>query len=83
MTLQFSIYSDLSMKTHLTKLCQSTYLYLRNIGRIRKLLDEDSVKILVQSLILIKIDVCNSLLLGIPNQILERLQKTELPDLFL
>ena len=65
------------MKTHVTKVCQSTYLNLRNIGRIRKLLDEDSVKVLVQSLIISHLDYCNSLLLGVPNQTLDRLQKVQ------
>jgi hypothetical protein len=58
---------------------KSTYMNLRNIGRIRKFLTGSATKSLVHAYILSKIDYGNSLLVGIPNKLiskLERLQNT-------
>ena len=48
------------------------YLELRNIGKIRHLIKTDCVTLLVSSLVLSKLDYCNSLLAGLPS---ERLKK--------
>ena len=55
----------------------SLFQQLRNIRNIRKKLDFDTAKILVQSLILSKLDYCNSLLAGTPECHLSRLQRVQ------
>ena len=68
---------DFSMKTHVTRICQTMHFHLRNIGRIRKFIDENTTKILVHAFILSHLDYCNSLLFGIPDSTLARLQKIQ------
>ena len=49
----------------------------RNIARVHHLLDQDSTKIIVQGLIMSKLDYCNSLLIGSTKYNLQRLQKIQ------
>ncbi|KAK6178265.1 hypothetical protein SNE40_013071 [Patella caerulea] len=69
--------SSLNMETHINHISKVCYLILRNIGCIRKYLNADSAKILVSSLILSRIDYCNSLLAGAPSSLISRLQKIQ------
>ena len=43
----------------------------------RHLLDEESTKIMMQALVLSKLDYCNSLLMGITDYNLDKLQKIQ------
>ena len=54
--------STLSMAPHINKICQSAYYHLYNIRKIRKFLTYDQTKLIVQSVIMSRIDYCNSLL---------------------
>ena len=47
---------NLSMSTHINKICQSVYYHLHNIRQIRKYLTQDSAKLLVQAVIMARID---------------------------
>ena len=53
----------------------SAFFYLRNIGSIRNMLTDDACSQLIHSLVTVRIDYCNSLLYGMPNSTLYRLQK--------
>ena len=59
---------------HINHLSSSLYQQLRNIQNIRGKLDFDTAKIVVQALILSKLDYCNSLLVGTPECHLSWLQ---------
>ena len=65
---------ELKLSTHVNKIVSSSFNTLQNISRIRRHLDCDSTKILVQALIISKLDYCNSLFLGIPQYNLDKLQ---------
>ena len=65
---------ELKLSTHVNKIVSSSFNTLRNISRIRHHFDCDSTKILVQALIISKLDYCNSLFLGIPQYNLDKLQ---------
>ena len=69
--------SELRLLTHVNKIVSSSFNTLQNISRIRHHLDCDSTKILVQALIISKLDYCNSLFLGIPQCNLDKLQWTQ------
>ena len=56
--------AELKNISHINKLVSTCYFTLRRISGIRDLLDYDTCKILVQALVLAKVDYCNSLLLG-------------------
>ena len=75
--LGFFFDETLTMNYHISKVCQSVYLQLRNISRIRHLLDLDTCKILIHSLVTGRMDYCNSLLYGLPKSSLSRLQKMQ------
>ena len=59
---------------HINHLSSSLCQQLRNIWNIRGKLDFDTAKIVVQALILSKLDYCNSLLVGTPGCHLSQLQ---------
>ena len=69
--------SELKLLTHVNKIVSSSFNTLWNISRIRCHLDCDSTKILVQALIISKLDYCNSLFLGISQYNVDKLQWTQ------
>ena len=66
--------STLSLHQHAMNVCRVAYLELRRINSIRNLLSIDAVKTLVCSLVLSRLDYCNSLLVGLPQYLIKRLQ---------
>ena len=58
--------SQLSMSTHISKLCSSAFFDLHNISRIRKFLSPGETKSLVRAFVTSRVDYCNSLLYGLP-----------------
>ena len=66
--------STLSMEKHVSEVCRSSYMHLCNIGGIRKCLDRKTAEILVHALITSRLDYCNSLLFGVSEKLLHRLQ---------
>ena len=69
--------SSMSMANHVRMTCKSSFYHLRNIARIRKFLTVKSTEILVHSFISSKLDNCNSLLYGLPNYLIDRLQAVQ------
>ncbi|KAK7092145.1 hypothetical protein V1264_009742 [Littorina saxatilis] len=69
--------SDLSMKHHVMKVCQSAYIELKRIGSIRPYLTEDATKTLVSSYILSRLDYGNSVLIGCPQSVIHPLQRVQ------
>ena len=59
--------STLSLHQHVLNVCRVAYLALRRINSIRNLFSVDAVKTLVCSLVLSRLDYCNSLLVGLPH----------------
>ena len=47
----------------------------RNIGSVRNMLSDDACSQLIHALVTVRIDYCNSLLYGLPEYSLDRLQK--------
>jgi hypothetical protein len=65
---------NLSMKIHVNKVCQVAYYELRKISTIRHYLSQQATQTLVTSLVLSRLDYGNSLLAGIPDTLLNKLQ---------
>ncbi|WP_419607847.1 hypothetical protein, partial [Thiolapillus sp.] len=59
----------------MSKVCQTAYLESRRIGSIRKYLTAEATKTLVSSLVISRLDYCNSLLAGVPLTHLTKLQR--------
>ena len=75
--LGFILDSELSLKKHVIKICQSTYFKLKRISSICRFLTEDVTKTPVTSYIFSRFDYCNCLLLGTPNSVIQPLQKVQ------
>ena len=54
---------NLSLDEHISKLCRNFYFVFRRVSNLKQFLNENSTKILVCSLILSRLDYCNSCLL--------------------
>ncbi len=68
---------QLSMEKHVSKVCSSTFYHLRNIAAIRKYLSKPQTETIVHAYITSKLDYCNSLLKGIPDYQIQRLQHVQ------
>ena len=64
----------MNMSTFVSSMCKSLNHQLYKIASIRQFLTTEVTKQLVTSLILSKIDYCNSLLLGLPKHRIQKLQ---------
>lgn len=68
---------NLSMKDHIASVTKSCYYHLRNIGKIRKNLTQNAAQTLIHSFLTSKIDYLNSLLIGLPEGLVQKLQKIQ------
>ena len=69
--------SHMTMDKHITSVCKSANFHLRNISSIRNVLTDSSASQLVHSMITSRLDYCNSLLIGIPDCQINRLQRIQ------
>ena len=67
----------LSLGTHVNNICRSSFLAIRNIGKIRKYLNQPTTERLVHAFITSRLDSCNSLLFGLPSHQLDKLQRVQ------
>ena len=72
--LGYHMNNELKDKIHINKLTASSMGILKNISRVRHLLDMDSTKTLVQTPVMSRLDYCNSLLIGALGYQLDKLQ---------
>ena len=73
-----AIFDDqLSMKNHIASVTKSCYYHLRNISKIRKSLTQNAANTLIHSFLTLKIDYLNSLLIGLPEGLIQNLQKIQ------
>ena len=72
--LGFLMDNTLKNQSHISKLTSTTFNQLMNIRRIHSKLDRDTTKYIIQSLVISKLDYCNSLLLGSADYQLKKMQ---------
>ncbi|KAI4880081.1 hypothetical protein NFI96_006063 [Prochilodus magdalenae] len=65
---------QLSFSVHIANLTRSCRFLLYNIRRIRPFLSQEATQLLVQSLVISRLDYCNSLLAGLPLRAIRPLQ---------
>ncbi|KAK3527079.1 hypothetical protein QTP86_008796 [Hemibagrus guttatus] len=66
--------NQLSFSSHVTNVTRSCRFLLYNIRRIRPFLSTQATQVLVQSLVILRLDYCNSLLAGLPLNAIRPLQ---------
>ena len=66
-----------NFEEHIKSICKSSHYHIRNIAKIRKYIDEESAKIVVHAFVTAKLDSCNSLLYGLPQHLISRLQSIQ------
>ena len=69
--------SLLNLEKHVNSVTSTAYYHLRNISKIRQALDIDSAKSLVQSLVISRLDFCNSILSKYPQRLTSKLQRVQ------
>ena len=65
---------NFNFRSHISAICSSCIYYIRDLRRIRRHLDLESAKLLVNALVSSRLDYCNSLLSGIAESDLTKLQ---------
>ena len=80
--LGFYLDKDLSMKEHISFICKTAFLEIGHISTICHYLTDDATKTFVVSLVLSRIYYCNSLMAGLPQSLVGKLEsKTVQPVL--
>ena len=68
---------NLSMIPHINKICKAASFHIYNIRRIRKYLNNDATQTLVHSIVIGRLDYCNSLLYKVPAVHMSKLQRIQ------
>jgi len=76
-SLGVTIDCHVNMESQVNSICRSAHFHLRNIGSIRHLLTDSAAAQLVHALITSRLDYCNSLLYGLPDCRLNKLQRIQ------
>jgi len=69
--------STMDMKEHIANQCRSMMMHLRNILHIRCFINTEATESLIHALITSRLDYCNSLLYGVPQCELKKLQMVQ------
>ena len=69
--------SHLQLSKHVNNVCKSGFFALKNIGRIRNYISQSDCEWLVHAFITSKLDMCNSILIGLPSKKLDKLQRLQ------
>ena len=69
--------SKRNLVVFLDELCKVLYFHLRKISKIRSFLTVDAADTLAVAFILSRLDYCNSLLVGLPDHKLAKLQRIQ------
>jgi len=64
-----------SLDNHVSRICAGCYYRLRQLRRIRRSLDSDSLATLVYAAVSSRIDYCNAVLAGAPRTVIDKLQR--------
>ena len=69
--------SLMNLERHINKITSNAYYHLRNISKIRQVLDISSARSLIQSTVISRLDFCNSLLSNAPQRLTIKLQRVQ------
>ena len=69
--------NHLTLQENINKTCRTAYLHIHNIRHIRKYLTKDVTEKLVHAFVIGRIDYCNSILYGLPEVHVNKLQRVQ------
>ena len=69
--------TNLTFHEQVNKLCKMSFYFLYNIRRIRKYLTKDVTATLLHTLVISRLDYCNSLMYGLPAYQIVKLQRVQ------
>jgi len=69
--------STLSMNNHVDKVCRNAYLGIRKISQIRHYLNRETTNTLVHAFVTSRLDTCNSLLHGLTDREIAKVQRVQ------
>ena len=69
--------SELKMDTQISAVCRAAWFYLHQISKIRRYLNDDQLKTVIQAHVISRIDQNNSLLIGLPIKDITRIQRVQ------
>ena len=69
--------SKLNMSQHVSRLCKSANYYLHCIRKIRNFISMDACKLLVHTLVMVRLDYCNALLCGAREDVIRQLERLQ------
>ena len=75
--LGFFMDNMLKKQVHINNLTSSAFNQMLNIKRIHSKLDSDTTRTIIQALVMSKLNYCNSLLLGLGNYQLKKIQRIQ------
>lgn len=67
----------LKMDVHVRTMCKKAFYQIHLIHKVRKFIDEDTARTLVRSNVTPLLDYCNGLLVGLPDSLLNLLQRVQ------
>ena len=76
-TIMCSLMNNINCNAQIGNVCKSAYFHLKSIGKARNMIFEEATAQVVHSLISSRIDYCNSLLYGMSDRNIGRLQKIQ------
>ena len=68
---------ELKWTVHINRLTSNLYHILRKVAHVQHLLNDEATKIIIQALVLSKIDYCNSIYQGAPTYAIDKLQRLQ------
>jgi len=75
--LRVYINADITMSTHITVTIRACFAALRQICSVRRSLTQDALLTLIHSLVITKLDFCYSVLAGVSESLMQRLQSMQ------
>ena len=69
--------NNLSFSSHINETCKKAILAINSTGRIWKYLSCDGLKMLVNALVISRLDYCNSILYSIPKHQRDKFQRIQ------
>lgn len=64
----------MNLEKHIANTCKKAFMHIRKIKSIRSYLTDNAAKTLMQATVISNLDYCNSLLIGLPQKSIKKLQ---------